>query len=86
MDALVAQLRAMPDPGVAALGERLGSLTQPTSVVWGALDPFLPVRVGSRLRDAIPGASFDVIPQASHFSPEDTPERVAAALTSLLRR
>jgi pimeloyl-ACP methyl ester carboxylesterase len=86
VDALVAQLRAMHDPAVAALGARLGSLTQPTAVVWGALDPFLPVRVGARLRDAIPGATLEVIPQASHFSPEDTPERVAAVLSGLLRR
>jgi len=86
VDALVAQLRAMPDPGVAALGARLGSLTQPTAVVWGALDPFLPVHVGMRLRDAIPGASLEIIPHARHFSPEDTPERVAAALALLLRR
>jgi pimeloyl-ACP methyl ester carboxylesterase len=86
VDALVAQLRAMRDPGVAALGERLGTLTQPTAVVWGARDPFLSVRVGSQLRDAIPGASLDVIPQARHFSPEDTPERVGAVLTALLKR
>ena len=86
VEALVAQLRAMSDPGVAALGHRLGSLALPTAIVCGALDPFLPVRLGSRLQRVIPGATLDIIPQASHFVPEDTPERVAASITALLRR
>lgn len=86
VDSLVAQLRAMPDAGVPALGRRLAALVQPTAVVWGALDPFLPVRTALRLCDVIPGASLDIIPQARHFSPADTPERVAALLAVLLRR
>jgi len=86
VDALASQLRAMRDPGVDALGTRLGSLALPTAIVWGQQDPYLPVSVGERLRDTIAGATLNVIPNASHFSPEDTPERVAAAIAVLLRR
>jgi pimeloyl-ACP methyl ester carboxylesterase len=85
-EALVAQLRAMHDRTVAPLGARLDRITQPTSIVWGARDPWLPLRVGDRLREAIPGATLDVIPDAGHFSPEDAPARVAASIAELLTR
>ena len=86
VDVLAAQLRAMRDNSVAALGERLGTIGQPTSVIWGVADPFLSVRVGARLRDAIPGASLELIAEAGHFSPEDAPDHVASAIEALLRR
>jgi pimeloyl-ACP methyl ester carboxylesterase len=86
VDALVSQLRAMHDHTVAGLGSRLVNVTQPTSIVWGAEDPWLGVDVGERLRDAISGATLDVIPEARHFSPEDAPARVAAAVAALLKR
>lgn len=86
VDALIAGLRAIHDPTIEELGKRLGTLTQPTSVLWGASDPFLPVSGAARLRDAIPGATLEVIEGARHFTPEDAPERVASAVTALLRR
>ncbi len=86
VEELVAQLRAMRDPTVAALGPRLGGITQPTAVVWGARDPWLDVEIGEELRTAIPGATLEVIDEARHFSPEDSPARVAAAVANLLAR
>lgn len=86
VDALVSQLRAINDGTVAALGTRLAEITQPTSVVWGARDPWLDLRVAERLRDTIPGATLDVIPDAGHFSPEDAPALVAAVVGRLLAR
>ena len=86
VDALVSQLRAIRDPTVAALGARLAGIAQPTSIVWGARDPWLDLRTGEMLRDAIPGATLDVIPDAGHFSPEDAPALVAAAVGRLLEK
>jgi len=86
VDALISHLRAMRDPTVPLLGARLSELRQPVAVVWGRLDPFLGVRLGERLRDAITGATLDVIPGARHFTPEDAPERVAEAVAALLKR
>ncbi len=85
-DALIAGLQAMHDPTVELLGERLVTLSQPTAVLWGAMDPFLPVTGAERLRDAIPGATLEVIDGARHFTPEDASERVASAVAALLRR
>jgi len=84
--ALMAQLRAMRDQEVAALAPRLSSIVAPTAVLWGVNDPFLGVRVGERLRDAIPGATLELVPDARHFTPSDAPERVAAAIATLLAR
>jgi pimeloyl-ACP methyl ester carboxylesterase len=86
VDALVSQLRALHDRTVIELGSRLGSITQATSIVWGAADPWLGVEVGERLRDSIGGATLEVIPEARHFSPEDSPARVASAVSALLKR
>jgi pimeloyl-ACP methyl ester carboxylesterase len=85
-DALVSQLRVMNDPTVAELGARLGQIARPTSVLWGARDPWLDVAIGERLRTTIPGATLEVIPEARHFTPEDAPTRVAAAIAALLKR
>jgi pimeloyl-ACP methyl ester carboxylesterase len=42
--------------------------------------------IAERLRAAIPGATLDLLPDARHFLPEESPERVAAAITTLLAR
>jgi pimeloyl-ACP methyl ester carboxylesterase len=86
VDALVSQLRALHDPSVAALGARLPAIAQPAAIIWGRRDPWLPVTIAERLRDMIPGATIDVIEDARHFTPEDSPARVAAAISALLRR
>jgi pimeloyl-ACP methyl ester carboxylesterase len=84
--ALMAQLRAMRDVEVASLAPRLASITAPTSVIWGADDPYLSATVGQRLADAIPGATFELIVDARHYAPNDTPDRVATAIGRLLAR
>ncbi|HUQ45043.1 MAG TPA: alpha/beta fold hydrolase [Gemmatimonadaceae bacterium] len=83
---LVRHLRALDARETASLARRLGEITCPTSVVWGAHDPFLPLSLGLRLADAIPGATFDVLQDARHFLPEDAPRPVADVLAALLAR
>jgi pimeloyl-ACP methyl ester carboxylesterase len=85
-DALVEHLQALDSAETAALAPRLASLVQPTALVWGAHDPFLPTAIGRRLHETIPGATLDVIPDARHFTPEEAPERVAKAIGELLGR
>jgi pimeloyl-ACP methyl ester carboxylesterase len=85
-DALVAHLTALDAAETAALAPRLKDVVAPTSIVWGAEDPFLPASIGARLRDAIPGATLDVVPDVRHFTPEEAPQRIAEALEKLLAR
>jgi pimeloyl-ACP methyl ester carboxylesterase len=84
--ALVRHIRALDARETTALARRLGEIACPTSIVWGAQDPFLPTSLGRRLADAIPGATLDVVPGARHFLPEDAPRRVADALATLVTR
>ncbi len=85
-DALLRHLVALDSAGTAALAPQLKQIACPTAVVWGQGDPFFPVSVGERLRDAIPGATLDVVPSARHYLPEDTPAALSAVIAQLLAR
>lgn len=84
--AFVRHLRALDAADTAALAPQLPSIAVPTAVVWGQSDPFIPLAVGRRLRDAIPGATLDVVPSARHYLPEDTPAALSAVIAHLLGR
>ena len=85
-DGFVAHMEALSSADTQALASRLKNVVAPTSIMTGAHDPFLPVTIAERLRSAIPGATLDIVPDARHFLPEESPERVAATITSLLER
>lgn len=85
-DAFVAHMAALDSRDTAALGPRLKDIVAPTAIVSGAHDPFLSSVIGQRLRAAIPGATLDVLPDARHFLPEESPGRVAAVIAALLAR
>ncbi len=84
--AFVRHLRALDSAQTAAIAPRLSRIAVPTAVVWGRGDPFIPVSVGERLRDTIPGATLDVVPSARHYLPEDTPAALSAVIAHLLAR
>ena len=83
--ALAAHIKGLSaaDRGLPA---RLSSLDVPTAVVWGRRDRVLPFDTGKALADRIPNATLDVIADAHHFTPEETPRQVADAVAALLRR
>jgi pimeloyl-ACP methyl ester carboxylesterase len=85
-DAFMEHLLALDSSETTAVATRLKEIVVPTSIVWGRYDPFLPFALGQRLQQAIPGATLDVVPNGSHFTPEDAPARVGDALTALLAR
>ncbi|MFI8202575.1 alpha/beta fold hydrolase [Streptomyces sp. NPDC085937] len=66
------------------IADRLGRLTLPVRILWGAEDEWQPVRYAERLRDDIPGAELVVIPGAGHFLMEDAPERVVREIIDFL--
>lgn len=85
-EVLAAHLEQLDGDEVQALGARMKDVVQPTAVVWGADDPFLPRTVGERLAGDIPGATLHVVPEARHFLPEEAPHQLAGALSTLLNR
>jgi pimeloyl-ACP methyl ester carboxylesterase len=64
---------------------KLGTIDVPVLVVWGEEDAWLPVSVSERLAAVIPGARRVLLAEAGHFSMEDAPGEVAAALAGFLR-
>jgi pimeloyl-ACP methyl ester carboxylesterase len=83
---LVRHIAALDGYETAALGARLCEIAVPTAVICGGHDPFLPLSLGHRLAESIPGATLDVVPGARHFLPEDAPRQVADTLASLFTR
>lgn len=85
-DALWCHMECLKSEDTEALAPRLKDIVAPTAILTGAHDPFLPLSIAKRLRDAIPGATLELLPDARHFLPEEAPERVAQIITSLLAR
>ncbi|HEU4642114.1 MAG TPA: alpha/beta fold hydrolase [Gemmatimonadaceae bacterium] len=85
-DVLVQHLEALDAEETAALQPRLKDIVAPTTVITGAHDPFLASAVAKRLQEAIPNATLEIVPDVRHFTPEEAPETIAAALTRWLER
>jgi pimeloyl-ACP methyl ester carboxylesterase len=74
--AILALYRATDDPAGASvqLGAALGPLDRPTLVIWGRHDPYLPVALAGRQREAFPGARVEVLDSSGHWPFIDDPE------------
>jgi pimeloyl-ACP methyl ester carboxylesterase len=85
---VLAHLRALTiAEGIEADGAELSRLasasSRPVAIVCGRADPLVPPSAGEQLGARLPGSSlFEVA--GGHFSPEESPEQVAAALGALL--
>lgn len=86
--AILRLYRATDDP--SALGrrqaERLRPLNRPALVVWGARDPYIPVAMAQRQREAFPGAEVTILEQSGHWPFADDPDGVGRPVEAFLRR
>ncbi len=62
----------------------LAAITQPTLILWGAADRWLPISHGGRLMALIPNSRMEVIEGAGHLVLEEQPEESARVLTDFL--
>lgn len=83
-EALVRHLESLTSGQTAALAPRLREIACPTTIVWGERDPFLPVTLATRLHQAIPRSTLEIIPEARHFLPAECAHEVARAVAALL--
>jgi pimeloyl-ACP methyl ester carboxylesterase len=60
------------------------AITSPGLVIWGAEDPFVPVRFGERLAQRV-GAELLVFEQCGHWWPSQRPIEAARALERLVQ-
>ena len=63
---------------------RLGELSLPVRVVWGADDRWIPPQTGRRLAQLIPGADYVEVPGAGHLIHYDAPVALANLVRSWL--
>jgi len=67
------------------LATMLQPLNPPALVVWGAADPYLPVKFAQQQKDTFPRAQVVVLPDSGHFPFADDPTGVADAVVPFLK-
>lgn len=72
---------APTDPTLAG---RLGAITVPTLVLWGASDGIVDPDYGRAYAVAIPGARFELIPEAGHQPQLEAPDATVRAVTAVV--
>jgi pimeloyl-ACP methyl ester carboxylesterase len=81
--ALMRQIHPLTASDTKEISGRLHTLGLPARVVWGEADGFQKIEFGERLAAEL-GCDIIRIPKGKHFTPEDHPVEVAAAINSLL--
>lgn len=81
--AFVRQIRSLRTEDTLAVADQLSSLHVPARVVWGTADQFQTIGYGERLARDL-GVDVRRIESARHFTPEDHPEVIAAAVEEVL--
>lgn len=67
------------------LHRRLQDVHPPTLVVWGARDPYVPVRWAERQRETFPGARVVLLEDSGHWPMHDDPVAVEQSVLPFLR-
>ena len=62
------------------LRDRLGSIKAPTLMVSATDDPATPPEHGEFIANSIPGARFEVVPEASHLANIERPEKITTLI------
>ncbi|HKP14836.1 MAG TPA: alpha/beta hydrolase [Gemmatimonadaceae bacterium] len=62
----------------------LGSLPQPTLIIWGDQDQWVGPRFPDRLSDAIPGSRLVRLPGVGRLVPEEVPDTVVSVLLEFI--
>ncbi|MEU5155410.1 alpha/beta fold hydrolase [Glycomyces sp. NPDC021274] len=81
LPAFYRQIEAADERFTDEVEDRYGDIDEPTRIVWGADDAWIPVDHAHRLQAAMPGASLALIEDAGHLVQLDAPVRLAAELT-----
>ncbi len=67
------------------LASLLRPINPPTLVVWGAADPYLPVRYAEQQRETFPKAQVVLLPDSGHFPFADNPQAVIDVVKPFLQ-
>lgn len=85
--ALLSAIRGLMTDDEDRFWERMAGIETPTLVLWGNEDRLIPVRLGRRLAETMPGARLVVLPGVGHVPqfevPEDARRRVQVFLDAV---
>jgi flavin-dependent dehydrogenase/pimeloyl-ACP methyl ester carboxylesterase len=86
--AVLSLYRATDDPGTGGriLADVLRPLDRPALVVWGAHDPYIPVKLAHLQREAFPSAEVEILGDSGHWPFADNPDGVGRVVEPFLRR
>ena len=74
----------LKDFDFTALRGRFPDLQQPTLLIWGRLDPLIPIDIGRRIAEELPHARFVEIGNSWHRPHVEQPERVVREILEFL--
>jgi pimeloyl-ACP methyl ester carboxylesterase len=75
----------MPKPMLDRLARVLAPLDIPSLVVWGAHDPYIPLRCAERVRLLFPSAELVYFDDSGHWPFIDNPERAEREIVGFMR-
>ncbi|MDH3467351.1 MAG: alpha/beta hydrolase [Gammaproteobacteria bacterium] len=81
---LVRNASALNTNHTMALVDRHKDISTPTKLIWGVHDPWQTIADGEQLAREIPGAELQRVDNASHWIPQDTPDRFAEGVQTFL--
>lgn len=73
------------ESGADLLDSRLGSINQPTLILWGAEDRLIPTSVGETMHRGIPNSVFETVTGCGHLAPSECPKPVLAGTIQFLK-
>ena len=71
--------------GQDLLDARIGSIAQPTLIVWGAEDRLIPISVGEAMHREIPNSVFEGVAGCGHLAPSQCPRPVLEGTIQFLK-
>jgi pimeloyl-ACP methyl ester carboxylesterase len=82
--AILRLYRSAPERQLAEIGRELSRIPAPALVVWGALDPYIPVRFADAYAARLPGARVEHVADAGHWPWLDRPDVIERLATFLV--
>jgi len=82
--ARIAAAEILRDFDFTALKDRFHEIRQPTLIIWGGLDPLIPLGVGREIAAAIPHSRLVVLGNSWHRPHVEQPERVVQEIQEFL--
>ena len=82
--ALIATVRQIIPRNIEQVIARYPTIKAPTLITWGDHDRIVPIEVGQKLAQAIPGARLEVLKDCGHVPQEELPAETAQLIAGFL--